>query len=807
MYFIKRLFLGLILIAFFIPSSFADNGFIVRHIDVTGLQRISLSTVRSYMPIHEGERLTSSKSNAIVAALYKTGFFDDVRLARRGSALIVQVKERPIISLIRITGNKAISSKKLIPVLKSLGIAEGLVYDPMKVNELAQGLQEQYGKLGYHIATVTTHVTKESRNRIVLYIAVDEGTIAVVRSIHIIGNHAFTERKLKKQFKLTTPGLFTWIHHHDRYSEVKLEADLQSLASFYLNHGYLRFRIISKRVTMAPDHRGVYIVVTVYEGPLYRISSINIIGETFGKQQELYKLIPFKSGSIFSRKQIIDTNTALGNYMGNFGYAFANVSVAPSVDDTHHLVGVTFRVTPGARVYVRRINFFGNQRTNQVVLRREIRQFEGASYSLSKVQLSKRRLQLLPFFSDVSVTPQPVQGKIDEVDLNYHVKEVAAGRASIQGGYSDYYGFLYGASITEPNFMGTGKYVSLGFQNSQYYDNYNFTYNNPYYTESGISRGFTVYYSHVRPNPQFNLESYLLDGYGIDVNYGLPVSERNTFGLGYGFEHVAISKINPLIAAPSLLAFLGIQPVNAGPCPGPNCALGGRSYSQFKATLGWSYNGLDRYIFPRKGFYNGVNVELGAPIVKSSIGYFTTTDTARFYQPIGAGFIINLLGTVAYGNGLSDNPLPFYKNFYAGGINSIPAFAPNALGPLNRYNSEASIGGNLELIFGAHLVLPDFISEKVRTAIVFDAGNVFQVPRFPADIAVPARNPTDSLYLTTPQVIEDDKVSINNLRPSLGLSVAWYSPLGPIDVSIAFPLNKRLGDNTQMFQFTFGTSL
>ncbi|WP_423062704.1 outer membrane protein assembly factor BamA [Candidiatus Paracoxiella cheracis] len=804
---IKR-FTSIFLFIFFIISpALAENGFVIRHIQIEGLQRISVSTVRSYMPIHEGQRLTANRSNAIITSLYKTGFFYDVQLARRGGELIVRVKERPTIGLIQINGNKAISTKKLKPILKSLDIVEGEVYDPTAVNEISQGLQQQYGKMGYHAATVTTRVVKEPRNRVALYINVNEGTIAKVHSIRFVGNHAFSQHKLREQFKLTTPGLFTWINHRDRYSKEKLDADLQSLTNFYSDHGYLRFRILSQQVTMTPDRRGVNILIHISEGPLYRIGHYQIVGETFGKKQDLYKLIPFKSGDVFSRQEVIDTNKALGNYLANFGYAFADVSAIPNVDDQRHVVDLTFRVVPGTRVYVRRINFFGNDHTNQEVLRREMRQFEGSSYSLSKIQESKRRLQLLPFLSKIEVTPQPVPGTTNEVDLNVHAKEVAAGRASIQGGYSDYYGFLYGASISEPNFLGTGKYVSLGFQNSEYYNNYSFTYNNPYYTASGVSRGFTIYYSHVKPNPRYNLQSYFLDGYGIDLTYGFPISERNTLSLGYGFEHVAISRLNPIIAAPSTLAFLNIQPVNSGTCPSSTCSLGGHNYNQFKLTGGWSYNGLDRYIFPTKGFYNGIGAEIGAPIVKSSIGYYTVSDTARFYQPLGAGFIINLLGTVAYGNGLGKNPLPFYKNFYAGGINSVPAFAPNSLGPINRYNQNAAIGGNLEMVFGFHVIFPNFISDRLRTAIVFDAGNVFQTPIFQPDVAVPARNTGDSLRQTTPQIIQDDKVALKNLRPSLGLAISWYSPLGPIDLSVAFPLNKRMGDDPQAFQFTFGTSL
>lgn len=799
MNFIK--YLLLILVLLFVPVSYAANGFIVHRFEFKGLQRIDPTTVRNYLPIHEGQKYTTAVGNEIIKDLYKTGFFNDVVLSHRGGALIISFKERPTIGLIQIRGNKAIPTKKLKPVLKDMGIVDGAVYNSATVRQITQGLEQQYGKLGYRAATVTAKVKKEPRNRVAIYIVVHEGTITKVKSIRIIGNHAFSQHELLDQFKLTTSGLLTIFNHRDRYSKYKLNEDLQSLTEFYLNHGYLRFRILSHKAVLTKDHKGVSITIHISEGPLYRIGGYKVTGDTLGKKQELYSLVNLKKGEPFSRQKIIDSNKAIGDYLSNRGYAFARVNALPKVNDDKHMVFLTFSVVPGRHVYVRRIHFFGNNRTNQVVLRREMRQYEASVYSLSKVEESKRRLKLLPYLSDITVSTKPVPDSADEVDLNFHVKEVAAGRASIQGGYSSLYHFLYGASISEPNFMGSGKYVSLGFQNSQFYDHYAFSYSDPYYTINGVSLGVQLYYSKVTPSPKLNLASYLLDGYGLNVVYGFPLSERNSISLGYGFEHTSVSDINSAIAAPSVLDFIAET--------SQTDSSTSAEYNQFKATAGWTYNGLDKAVFPTNGLYTGVSLEVGVPVVGSSLAYYTASYVAKYFQPLFSGFILRLSTTLAYGDGYGDEDrLPFFKNFYAGGIGSVPAFAPNSLGPKNRYNSNGALGGNLETVFGVHLILPEFVSKKLRTAIVLDAGNVFQVPHFGPDIAVPPlkASPAGELSPTTPQIIQDYTFALRNLRPSLGLEVSWYSPLGPIEVTLAFPLNKREGDQTQAFQFSFGTS-
>ena len=802
MRFHKRFLFVIILIVFYLPFSLMAYGFVICSIQIQGLQGISEGTVRSYLPIHRGQEYTLQRGQAIIEALYKTGFFDNVQLSRRGEALVITVKERPTISLIHLSGNKAITSKKLRPVLNKLGIVEGQSFDPAKLKQIEQGLEQQYGAMGYYAAHMFTDVVRESRNRVALYININEGWVAKVRSIQFVGNCAFSVRTLRNQFKLKTPGLFTWISRADLYSKINLEEDLESLATFYLNHGYLRFRVVSHKVRWSLDKRSVYITVYVNEGPEYRISNYKISGETYGLKGQLYRLITLKPDDVFSRQAIIDTNKKISTFLVNQGYAFAKVTIIPIVDDQRHLVYINFNIVPGERVYVRRIDFLGNQRTDQEVLRREMRQYEGSIYSLSKIEKSKRRLELLGYLSDVTYTSQPVPNSSDQVDLYYHVKEVPAGQASIQGGYSDIYGFLYGANISEPNFMGTGKYVSIGFQSSQYQKNYSISYNNPYYTTCGLQRGFSIYYSRIKPDIKFNLASYLEDGYGANVNYNYPISERNSIMFGYGLDHITINHVDIANAAPSVLAFLGTtngaQNVNA-------------NYNQVKLTAGWVYNGLDQAIFPTKGLYTGLDLEVSVPVFKSSLDYYLVTYAVKYYQPLDHGFILKLLTTLGYGDGFGHDRLPFFKNFFSGGIGSVPAFAPNSLGPKNRYplgKDFGAIGGNLETIFGAHLILPKFISQTVRTAMVFDVGNVFQVPRFPGDIVIPARGgASDPKANTRPQIIQDDKFSLKNLRPSLGLSVEWYTPFAPIDFTLAFPLNRRSGDNFQAFQFSLGVSL
>ncbi len=753
--------------------------FIVQSIHIEGLQRINERTVLSYLPVHVGQAFTSQDSENIINTLYKTGLFSDVKLLRVGNTLIVRVSEQPVISLVSVTGNKKIDNKKLDPVLKKLGITEGSTYDATKLKEIAGGLQAQYAELGYYAATVDTQVEQASRNRVAIYIKVKEGPIAKVKKIIFIGNKAFSQSQLKKEFTLTTPGLFTLLNHHDRYAESQLDADLQHLQDFYFNHGYLRYHLVSKSVDISDDHKTVKITVMIDEGDLYHIKDYRLtVGDNIDKAA-VSQRITLKPGQIFSRQHVMDTDKSIANYFADKGYAFPNIQVTPEINNADKTVILNFDVRTGSRIYVRHIDIAGNTRTKDYVVRTKIRQMEEAVYSRKNIEESSRNIRNLPYLSDVSVDTLPVPAHPDQVDLNYHVKEVDAGRASLQGGYSDVDGFLYGASVTEPNFMGSGKYVGVGFQNSAYQQYYHVDYSNPFYTIDGMSRAFSVYYTHTTPG-NVNLENYTMNDIGGSVTYGVPLTEFTSWNFGGGYDHDTVANINPAQVSPSVVDFTNNY---------------GDIYDQFNATIGISRATLDRAIFPTTGSTQGLSLTVGVPVLSSSLGFYKAVYNAHWYFPLGAGFIVSPHATLGYGNGLGDvNSLPFFDNFYAGGIDTLPGFEPNTLGPKNPNNMNTSIGGNVQILGGLNMIFPNGISEKLRTAAILDAGNVFSTYQVTSPPG-------------TPQT-QYENVSLDNLRVTTGIMVSWFWPLGaPINFSIAEPINKKPTDQTAIFGFSFGTDI
>ena len=465
-------------------SIFAANGFVVRKIRVEGLQRVNENTVLSYLPIKPGQTLDPDQTGQIVSALYSTGFFSEVNLGRQGDTLVITVQERPTIGSVKISGNKKIPTKKLQDVLKNVGLSEGSIFDNSILQGLKQSLEQQYESQGQYNATVTTSVTPESRNRVAIDIKIDEGKPAHIKSIKINGNHAFSERKLLWQLQETTWRPWTILTHSDQYSEDKLTADLKTLSTYYMDRGYARFKVTSYDANMSADKKTVNIVINIDEGPIYTMKGFDLTGEFPADHDKLEKMVAanLKPGAKFSRQRILDISDAIKHYYGDQGYAFGAVTPVPTYDDVNHQVFVTFKIDPGRRVYVRQINFTGNNKTQEIVLRREMRQEEGGLYNLWGLEEGKRRLSMLGFLQNVDYQVTPVPGHPDQVDVNYNVNEISSATASVQVGYSDMYGLLYGANISETNFLGEGKQVSLGFQNSEYSNMYSLTYTNPYYT-------------------------------------------------------------------------------------------------------------------------------------------------------------------------------------------------------------------------------------------------------------------------------------------------------------------------------------
>jgi outer membrane protein insertion porin family len=746
-------------------ASYADD-FVVRKIRIEGLQRVSETTVREYLPIHQGEVLDSTKTGEVIRALYDTGFFSDVQLSRDGDTLIINVMERATIGLIRIKGNREIKTKDLMDALKQAGIAEGLAYDQGTLSEMRQALEEQYYNLGRYNASVTTSVTRESRNRVSILININEGQVARVQQINIIGNHAFSDHKLLQNFQMTTHHFWSFFKGNDHYSREKLETDLESLRTFYLDRGYLHFSIDSTEVSVTPNRKDVYITIHVTEGGVYHIKGYRIAGNTLGQADRLPPLVRVKPGQIFSRRDIEATNNAIGRFYENEGYASATVTVIPDIDETTKEVFLTFQVNPGPRTYVRRINFIGNTKTADYVLRRESRQMEGGLFSISNVDESKRRLNMLGYLENVQVKMDPVPTQPNMLDLNYTVKETSSATANAQIGYSDSYGFMYGSNISQRNFLGSGKSVTVGFNNSQYMQSYNFSYFNPYYTESGISRGFNAYVQRVTPD-EVNLATYTQNIYGLGFNYRLPMSEYDYFTFGYGYEYTQLGSSNP---SNVVADFFNEE---------------GTHFNNLKLNAGWTHNTYDRAIFPTKGLNVVFSGELGTPLLPDSLDYYKLSLDGRYYQPLTHGFIAMMSTSWGYGNGYNGfDTLPFFKNFYAGGMGTVRGYQSNSLGP--RDSQGNAVGGNVFADGSFNLIVPNPLGTKVRTSAFVDAGNVFQ-----------------------------QQLDFGEIRYSTGVELDWWSPMGPLRFSIAKALNPHSDstqgfpheDDTQSFNFSVGTSV
>lgn len=766
----------ILLLCFISTAIFADSSFIIHHIQIRGLQRISKSAVMAAMPVHTGQLYTTTEGNHVIAALFHTGFFSDVQLMRQDNVLVVSVVERPTIDSITITGNKAIKAKQLKPVLKNLNIVVGDTYDPSELHAIVQGLQQQYALLGHADAIVTPSVTTLSRNRVAIKIVVQEGQPLIVHAIHVDGNHAFSEHVVLDQFKLTTPSIFTWFNHNDRYSKTRLDDDLQNLQNFYYNHGYLDFRVVNKDIVPSGNNH-VNIHLTIFEGAVYRIVGYQVMGmklpsNMIPRTQKI--LSQFKTGDIFSKSEVLKINQQLNDYLANHGYAFAVINAVPTLDHVAHTVSLAYTIECGQRVYVRKVHIMGNARTTGTVIRANMVQMEGSLYSLKDIKESKRRLNGLGYLDQIQETSTPVPNQNDQVDLTYHVHEVSAGRASVQAGYSDLEGFLYGASISEPNFLGTGKYVSVGFQRSAYTSTYSFSYNNPFFTTTGISRGFSVYYNHTTP-ANVNLQPYTMDDYGANMTFGIPISEYDQFLIGGGYDNISILNVNQLQISPPAFQFLTQHPA---------------PYNQFKLTSGISHGTLNRAIFATKGNTQNLSLAVGLPMGHStSLGYYQVGYTGQWYQPLFAGFILDPHVQLGYGNGLGNTTqLPFFDNYYAGGIQTLPGYENNTLGPKNPNNTTQALGGNLQTLGGLNFILPEFITHKVRTAVFVDAGNIFQTGQLTG--------------------VTTEAISLQNLRVTTGVMISWWSPLGaPLDFSVGFPLNKKPGDQLSWFGFSFGATI
>ncbi len=743
------------------------EAFVVKHIKVQGNHRISYGTVLNYLPVHVGQDISEEDTADIIRALYKTGFFTNVDVARRGNTLIVHVQERPTIEKISISGNKEITTENLKTVLKNVGIAEGRVFDRSTLDNVQSSLQNQYYDRGNYNAQVTTKVVNESQNRVKISIEISEGSSAKIHEIKIIGNHAFSEKKLRGQFKLSTSHVWSFLTKSDQYSREKLDGDLEALRSFYMDNGYINFKIDSTQVSITPDKKDVYIVIHVTEGDQYRFKGFKLSGKLIYPRKDLRKLVEIKPGETFSRKKVNAGSKAIGNYLGNDGYTFAKVRPIPEVDDKNKTVMVTYVVEPGKQVYVRRINFTGNTKTADYVLRREMRQQEGGLASLKDIQESEHRLNMLSYFKNVAVKTNKVPGVDDQVDLDFSVVEAPSASLTLGVGYSDDDGFLINAGFNQPNFLGTGKSLGINANTSDYERSASVSYFNPYYTKDGIGRGYTAYFN-TTDSDKVDISTYATDTVGISSSYYMPLSETDSLSFGYGYqmERIETDKSDRSVEINKFITDYGDKTNNV------------------MLNAGWSHIGFDRAIFPTRGFAQSIGLNVAVPGGGSEdLSYYKINYLAHFYQPLTHGFILSLRGELGYGGGFGrTSELPFYQNYFAGGIGTqgaVRGYNAYSIGPQD--SNGDTIGGNALVDGSVELVIPTGITpDTFRTVAFIDFGNVY------------------TNVNTT--------IGSGPMRYSAGVAAHWRSPIGPLIFSLAAPLNRQPQDEREPMQFTVGTS-
>ena len=757
---LTRLCQFLLLTIFLSATAHAFEPFLVEDIRVEGLQRISAGTVFNYLPVKIGQTIDTKDSIEAVKALFKTGFFNDVYLERDGDVLVVYVEERAAISSIEIEGNKDLDTDELLEGLKQIGLAEGRVFDRSLLEKVEQELRRQYFSRGKYAVRINTTVTPLDRNRVGILIDISEGRVARIKQINIIGNHTFSDKELLKEFSLTTPNIFSAFTKSDQYSKQALSADLEILRTWYLDRGYLKFHINSTQVSITPDKQDIYVTINITEGKQYRIREVTLSGDLVVPAEELFPLIRINPGDVFSRKKVTEAVDEISSLLGNQGYAFANVNTSPELDDENYEVGLGFFVDPGDRVYVRRINLAGNIGTRDEVLRREMRQLEGGWYSAEQVERSRTRLDRLGYFENVNVETPPVPGTTDQLDVDYSVTERSSGSITAGLGYSQTSGVLFNASIAQENFLGTGKRVSFAFDNSQINTLYRFSYVNPYWTIDGVSRGFGAFYRKTDA-AEANLSNYTTNTRGADINFGIPVNEYDSvrFSVGYQGMDLHETSSSPL----EVTDFINQH---------------GNSFDDLVLTGSWSHDSRNKILFTDTGGLQTFSVETTTP--GSGLQYYKLNYIQQRFIPLTRELTLGLKGNLGYGDGFGDyDALPFFENYFAGGVRSVRGFEDNTLGP--RDSDGDPIGGSFLVVFNAEVIFPvPFVesSSGIRLSTFFDVGNVFG---------------------------DYNTFDTGGLRYSVGLAGLWLSPMGPISVSLGFPLNAEKGDNVQNFQFTIGT--
>jgi len=769
-------------------ASAGFSSFKIEKIVITGLTSLPESAVSNNISVQVGQLLTPELSNQLINNLFKTGYFTDIQLSQStGNTLIINLTEAPTIAEISIKGNSLIKTQQIKDVLLKVGLQVGDMLNPSTLLRVQQSLEEQYETLGKYPADVKTDLVTLPRNRVKLNITISEGLNTKVGRVDFIGNQYFDTNTLLSNFTLSTPSLFTLFNSDDEFTQAKMTQSLQTLSDYYTNNGFLKFHINSSQAALTSTKKQALLSVSLTEGALYHFGTVDLQGQFVVPKTDLQKLILIHSGGIFSRADVMNSAKAMQLAMANKGYAFATVNPVPTVNDSTKIVSINFYINPGNRVYIHEVKFEGNTQTNDQTLRQRVTFSEGSLYNQTKIDQSKLKFQQLPFIQNVSEDLVPVPGSTDQVDIVFKITEQNANKVGGSIGYSELDHLILGANLTMPNLFGTSDVFQIAMQWSQPYQSVNFTFTQPYFTQSGISQSFNVYMSKL-DNSHVSLVSYSMDQVGGNVTYGIPLSTFNTFNVGAGVDNSHL--LNPYDSTS-----LTVQEFTQ---------KWGNNFNSLTMNLGWSHDSTNNPYFPSTGTQGAIGAQVATPV--STLDWYKTHVTGAWYHPvIWDRLVFGLDGEVDYGNGYGKlDTLPFYQNYYGGGWGSVRGYAQGSLGPddtivcgsdttdLGCQSQGDALGGNLKIDASANLYFPvpfAYSQQNLRMGVFADAGNVY-----------------DTYHLDTAYNEQNNPTSPNfdNLRYSVGLELQWQSPIGALGFSLAEPLNRQEGDDTQIFQFNLG---
>jgi outer membrane protein insertion porin family len=808
---------ALILLASLSANVMAFEPFVVSDIRIEGLSRITAGTVYNYLPVNKGDRLTDADAQRAIRALYQTKFFSDVEMDREGDILVIKVVERPSIAKLTLRGNKDIKEEDLRKGLKEIGLSEGETFDRLSLDRVKQELIRQYYNRGKYNVSIDPHVTRLERNRVAIDIEIREGKVAKIKELNIVGNTAFTDKQIRDKFESNTTNWMSWYSKDDQYSREKLSGDLEKLQSYYMDRGYADFGVDSTQVTIAPDKRSMYIAASIKEGEIYTVSDVKLLGELILPEETLRQLVFVKKGQTFNRALVEASTNAIKGMLANIGYAYAKVTPVPKLDKDKRTVDLTLFIEPGHRIYVRRVIFKGNTRTEDDVLRREMRQLEGAAYSQAALDRSKIRLQQLGYFKKVDIDKALVPGTEDKVDVTVKVEEQSAGSLMFGVGYSQYSGIILSASVSQRNFLGTGDSFTVGAERSSYYTRVNASYYNPYLTNSGIGIGYSATYSKTDyGNTNSTFVNYSSSTTAFSSYLGIPITDFDNIRVGLGISSNKINLSYRYLDANGVLQSYSVSPQ---PLVDYQNAIGHETIHSWTGTLGWNHDTRNGYWAPTRGGVLSAGVDVALP--GSTVEFWKLTAEANHYWPIGKGFVLYLDGQLGYGDTYGNQTYsrtfgpyvagqkydyPFWENFYSGGVRDVRGFQDNTLGPRvctgtnpdgtaiqpdskgicngSAYSIYAQpLGGAFKVLGTAQVFLPLPFLKDINTARVswfVDVGNAYK---------------------------DYQSFKASDLRASTGLSLQWQAPIGPLIINFAMPIRSKEEDKhyEERIQFTFGS--